>query len=97
MSYPTNSPIVGNMMAILKEEAKKAGMDLILDGLEHMVVYKKEMKKEHEMAFSAWNLPAAVPALLRVFPLPQRLRRQGQPEAADEQRVLLQRTTRWTS
>ena len=67
LSYPTNSPIVGNMMAILKEEAKKAGMDLVLDGLEHMVVYKKEMKKEHEMAFSAWSFQPPAPRYYEYF------------------------------
>lgn len=66
-SYPTNNPMVGNMMAILKEEGKKAGLDLVLDGLEHMVVYKKEMKKEHDMAFSAWNFQPPAPRFYEYF------------------------------
>ncbi|NNM29869.1 MAG: ABC transporter substrate-binding protein, partial [Akkermansiaceae bacterium] len=66
-SYSTNNPIVGNMMAILKEEAKRAGVDLVLDGLEHMVNYRKEMKKEHEMAFSAWSFQPPYPRLYEYF------------------------------
>lgn len=66
-SYSTNNPLLGNMMAILKEEAKRAGVDLILDGLEHMVSYRKEMKKEHEMAFSAWSFQPPYPRLYEYF------------------------------
>jgi microcin C transport system substrate-binding protein len=61
LSFPTNNPIVGNMAGILKEEAKKGGMDLVLDGIEHTVLFKKEMKKEHEIAFSAWNFQPPFP------------------------------------
>ena len=66
-SYATNNPLLGNMMAILKEEAKRAGVDLILDGLEHMVSYRKEMKKEHEMAFSAWSFRPPYPRFYEYF------------------------------
>ncbi|NNC89918.1 MAG: hypothetical protein HKN82_15780, partial [Akkermansiaceae bacterium] len=51
----------------LKEEAKPAGVDLVLDGLEHMVNYRKEMKKEHEMAFSAWSFQPPYPRLYEYF------------------------------
>lgn len=67
LTYSTNSPILGNMMAILKDEAKKAGVDLVLDGLEQMVSYKKQMKKEHEIAFGAWNFQPPAPRYYEYF------------------------------
>ena len=55
------------MMAILKEEARKAGVDFVLDGLDHTVLYKKEMAKEHQMVFSAWGFRPPYPRYYEYF------------------------------
>ncbi len=49
------------MFAILREEAKACGFDLRLEGLEPTVVYKKEMQKQHELAFGSWLIQPPVP------------------------------------
>jgi microcin C transport system substrate-binding protein len=60
-------PVRERMMVILKEEARKAGLDLVLDGLDHTVVYKKQMQKEHEMVFSAWGFQPPYPRYYEYF------------------------------
>jgi microcin C transport system substrate-binding protein len=60
-------PVRERMMVILKEEARRAGLDLVLDGLDHTVVYKKEMQKEHEMVFSAWGFQPPYPRYYEYF------------------------------
>ena len=66
LSFP-NIPVRERMMVILKEEARKAGLDLVLDGLDSMMVYKKEMQKEHEIAFSAWGFQPPYPRYFEYF------------------------------
>ncbi len=63
----SNDPIRERMMVILKEEARKAGLDLVLDGLDHTVVYKKQMQKEHELAYSAWGFQPPYPRYYEYF------------------------------
>jgi microcin C transport system substrate-binding protein len=53
VTYPA-MPMTDRMFAILREEAKACGFELRLDGLEFTVAYKKEMQKQHEMAFGSW-------------------------------------------
>lgn len=60
VSYPA-MPIYDRIFAILREEARSCGFDLRLDGLEATVSYKKEMQKQHEMAFGAWLVQPPVP------------------------------------
>ena len=60
VTYP-GMPISDRIFAILREEAKACGFDLRLDGLEFTVAYKKEMQKQHEMAFSSWLITPPVP------------------------------------
>jgi microcin C transport system substrate-binding protein len=60
VSYPT-MPIYDRMFSILREEARACGFDLRLDGLEATVAYKKEMQKQHEMAFGGWMITPPVP------------------------------------
>ena len=60
-------PVREKMMGILKEEAKKAGLDFVLDGLDHTVVYKKEMAKEHQVVFSAWGFRPPYPRFYEYF------------------------------
>jgi microcin C transport system substrate-binding protein len=63
VTYPS-IPIVENMMAILKDEARKAGFDMVLEPLEAMVMYKKIDRKDHRIAFMAW---ASTPPLPRYY------------------------------
>lgn len=60
VTYPSQ-PIYERIFAILREEAKAAGFELRLDGLEHTVAYKKEMQKQHEIAFGSWLIQPPVP------------------------------------
>ncbi len=54
-------PAYDKMFAILREEAKRCGFDLRLDSLEATVSYKKEMQKQHEMAYGAWVITPPTP------------------------------------
>jgi len=60
VTYPS-MPIYDRIFAILREEAKKCGFELRLDGLEATVSYKKEMQKQHEMGFGSWLIQPPVP------------------------------------
>ncbi len=44
-------------LVVLKEEAKKAGIELNLELLDPSAAYKKEMEKKHEVVFSAFEDP----------------------------------------
>ncbi len=60
VTYPA-MPIYDRIFTILREEARACGFDLRLDGLEATVSYKKEMQKQHELAFGAWLIQPPVP------------------------------------
>ncbi len=51
----SNSPLDTERIVILKEEAKKAGIDLRLDSLDGATMYKKVMEKKHDIAWWAWS------------------------------------------
>jgi microcin C transport system substrate-binding protein len=63
----SNNPTRKAMMLILQEEARKAGLDLVLDFLDHTVVYKKEMQKEHQAVFSGWGFRPPYPRYFEYF------------------------------
>jgi microcin C transport system substrate-binding protein len=60
VTYPS-MPIYERIFAILREDAKKCGFELRLDGLEATVSYKKEMQKQHEIGFGSWLIQPPVP------------------------------------
>jgi microcin C transport system substrate-binding protein len=60
VTYPA-MPIYERIFAILREEAKRCGFELRLDGLEATVAYKKEMQKQHEITFGSWLIQPPVP------------------------------------
>jgi microcin C transport system substrate-binding protein len=60
ITYPSQ-PVYERIFAILREEAKACGFELRLDGLESTVAYKKEMQKQHEIAFGSWLIQPPVP------------------------------------
>ncbi len=63
----TASPERAKIMVILKEEAKKAGVNYILDGREGTASYKKVISKEHQGYFSAWQFTPPTPAYYEYF------------------------------
>ena len=60
VTYPA-MPIVDRVFAILREEARSCGFELRLDGLEATVAYKKQMQKQHEIAFGSWLIGPPTP------------------------------------
>jgi microcin C transport system substrate-binding protein len=42
-------------LVVLKEEAKKAGIDLLLERLDPATAYKKVIEKKHDIAWMAWG------------------------------------------
>lgn len=60
VTYPA-IPIIDRQLAILREEAKRCGFDLRLDGLDATVAYKKQMQKEHELVFGSWLVGTPIP------------------------------------
>ncbi|NWK55521.1 hypothetical protein HW115_07855 [Verrucomicrobiaceae bacterium N1E253] len=66
LSYP-NVAYYPRLVAVLKEEAKKAGLDIRADGLESTVYYKKVMKKEHDMCIWAWGTNPPFPRYYQSF------------------------------
>ena len=63
----TSVPERTSMMVILKEEAIRAGVNLILDGREGTASYKKVVAKEHQAYFSAWQSQPPAPAYYEYF------------------------------
>ena len=63
----TASPERTKMMVILSEEARKAGVNLILDGREATASYKKVVSKEHQAYFSAWQFIPPTPKYYEYF------------------------------
>ena len=63
----TSVPERTRMMVILREEAKKAGVNFILDGRDHTAAYKKTISKEHQAMFSAWQFIPPAPSFYEYF------------------------------
>ena len=63
----TSLPEYTRMMVILKEEAKKAGLNYILDGREATASYTKVVSKEHQVFFSAWGFTPPAPSYYEYF------------------------------
>ncbi|MGB1873445.1 MAG: ABC transporter substrate-binding protein [Akkermansiaceae bacterium] len=79
LSYGT-SAITGKMSGLLKQEAKKAGVNLVLDGQENTVFYKTVMKKEHDMAFWGWGTRPPFPAFYQFFYSKNAFDEKGKPK-----------------
>ena len=60
VTYPA-MPNIERIFAILREHAKSCGFDLKLDGCESTISYKKQMQKQHQIAFIAFGGPPPVP------------------------------------
>ncbi|MCP5536032.1 MAG: hypothetical protein H7A51_07320 [Akkermansiaceae bacterium] len=79
ISYPRTAyyPMV---VAILKEEAKKAGMELRADGQESTVFYKTVMKKEHDMVIWGWGATPPFPRYYQFFHSSNAVDAEGKPK-----------------
>jgi microcin C transport system substrate-binding protein len=54
-------------LVVLKEEAKKAGIELNLELLDPSAAYKKEMEKKHEIAYTGFSSPNLRPTPWQSF------------------------------
>jgi len=54
-------------MGILKEGAKKAGLDLSLDGAEGNQFFGKVVKKQHELCYIGWGVGPPFPSYYQFF------------------------------
>ena len=63
----TSDPNRTRMMVILKEEAKRAGVNLVLDGRDSIASYKKVVSKTHQAYFSAWQFIPPAPSYYEYF------------------------------
>ncbi len=68
------------VVAILKEEAAKAGMELRDDGLESTAFYKKVMKKEHDMVLWGWGTIPPFPRYYQGYHSKNALNQDGEPK-----------------
>ena len=50
-----NNDEITERLVVLKEEAKKAGVELRLQKLDSSAAFKKYLEKKHEVAFMAWS------------------------------------------
>ena len=50
------------MLATLIESAKRCGVELTPETLEHTTMYRKVMEKNHEICFWAWSVSSRIPA-----------------------------------
>lgn len=79
MSYP-NVAYYPRVVAILKEEAKKAGMEIRADGQEATVFYKTVMQKEHDMVIWGWGAQPPFPRYYQSFYSKNAYDSQGKPK-----------------
>lgn len=66
LSYP-DVAYYPRVVPLLKEEARKAGLELRLEGNESTLFYQQTMKKEHEMVFWGWGVSPPFPNIYQFF------------------------------
>ncbi|SHJ78669.1 microcin C transport system substrate-binding protein [Rubritalea squalenifaciens DSM 18772] len=66
MSWSTQ-PLRNQMMALLKEDARKAGVNLLLDAQQPTVSYRKVMEKRHKAVYTAWAVTPPFPRYFQFF------------------------------
>ena len=54
-------------MALIKEEAAKAGLEILLDGLDHTISFEKTLRKEHHLVFMGWGVTPPHPRFYQFF------------------------------
>lgn len=66
-TYASVSSSLKTTMTMLKEDAKKAGLDLLLDELDANVNFRKVMEKRHQAAHWAWGFTPPFPRTHQSF------------------------------
>nr|MCU0797310.1 extracellular solute-binding protein [Akkermansiaceae bacterium] len=66
ISYIKNPTLEGPLLRI-KEEAKRAGVEYRLEGLDQTENFKKVTRKEHEIAFAGWAITPPFPDYYQQF------------------------------
>ena len=82
------APIYDQMMDKLKEGAKKAGVEILLDGQISSVAFTKMLEKRHDAAFLGWNVQPPFPRYYGSF---------HSKNAYDEKGNIKQQTTNMNS
>jgi microcin C transport system substrate-binding protein len=63
----TRHPALDSMMLRLKEEARRAGVEYKLEGMDSTSSFQKTSRKEHEIAFSGWAVSPPFPDYYQQF------------------------------
>ncbi|MFC5049908.1 extracellular solute-binding protein [Rubritalea spongiae] len=66
-SWATSIPLWNQMMALLSEDAKKAGLKMLLDGQQPSVNFKKLLEKRHQVGFLGWGVSPPFPRYFQFF------------------------------
>lgn len=67
VTFPSGSSSLKTTMSMLKEDAKKAGLDLQLDELDANVNFRKVQEKRHQAAHWAWGFMPPFPRTHQSF------------------------------
>lgn len=68
------------MMALFQEEARKAGLELVLDGVESTQLFNKGLSKEHTVIFSGWGVTPPFPRYYQFFHSENAVDEEGKPK-----------------
>lgn len=79
ISWASN-PLRNQMMALLKEDARKAGLELVLDGQQPTVNYRKVMEKLHQVDYTAWAVTPPYPRYYQFFHSENAFEENGAPK-----------------
>jgi len=60
ITYPA-IPRYDRMFSLLRESARACGLEVRLDSMESTVAFKKQLQKQHEITFGAWNTEPPMP------------------------------------
>lgn len=66
VTYPKH-PIWDPILLRIKEEARRAGVDFKLEGMDPVAAFQKISRKEHEIAFAGWQSPPPIPDYYQGF------------------------------
>jgi microcin C transport system substrate-binding protein len=66
ITYPKN-PIWDPILMRIKEEARRAGVDYKLEGIDPVAAFQRVTRKEHEIAFTGWQSQPPIPDYYQGF------------------------------
>ncbi|WP_346188946.1 extracellular solute-binding protein [Rubritalea halochordaticola] len=68
------------MMALFQEEARKAGIELVLDGVESTQLFNNGLAKKHKVIFSGWGVTPPFPRYFQFFHSENAVDEEGKPK-----------------